>query len=173
MINMLVKSGHFMKHSSRHSPARLVSLAWGALQGCPARKCHFHGALTTEGRRPVILIVLFSFLIFLSPRFQFKNLALDENSFRHYLVCNSPPSDKFCPWEIFNRANLDGPLWGKKTVLIALSSSSSLAWSCRGLSFLPGSHLSLSEMNQDSNTYFTEYLGQFNTLYLWLLKKLY
>lgn len=31
----------------------------------------------------MILIVLFSFLILLSPRFQFKNLALDENSFKH------------------------------------------------------------------------------------------
>ena len=161
MINMLVKSGHFMKHSSRHSPARLVSLAWGALQGCPARKCHFHGALTTEGRRPVILIVLFSFLIFLSPRFQFKNLALDENSFKHsdtiWCVIHLPVTNSA------HERFLTEQIW----------TAPSGAWSCRGLSFLPGSHLSLSEMNQDSNTYFTEYLGQFNTLYLWLLKKLY
>ena len=88
----------------------------------------------------MIMIVLFSFLILLSLRFQFKNPALDENSFIHsdtILVNNSPPSDKFCSYEIFNRADLGGPLWGKKTVLITLSSSSSLDWSCLGLSFLP------------------------------------
>ena len=110
---MLVTSGRFVKHSSRHSPARLVSLAWGALQGFPARGCHSHCALTTEGRRLVVLIVLFSFLILLSPRFQFKNLALDENSIKHsdtILVCNSPPSDKFYPCQSFTRADLDGPL---------------------------------------------------------------
>ena len=103
----------FRENSSRHSPARLVSLAWGALQGFPARGCHSHCALTTEGRRLVVLIVLFSFLILLSPRFQFKNLALDENAFKHsdtILVCNSPPSDKFCPCQSFTRADLDGPL---------------------------------------------------------------
>lgn len=84
----------------------------------------------------VVLIVLFSFLILLSPRFQFKNLALNENSFKHsdtILVCNSPPSDKFCLCKIFHRADLDGPLWGKKTVLVTLSSSSSLDWSCWAL----------------------------------------
>ena len=136
VINVLVRSGRFVKHSSRHSPAWLVSLAWGALQGVPARGCHSHCALTTEGRRPVIMIVLFSFLILLSLRFQFKNLALDENSFEHsdtILVNNSPPSDKFCSCEIFNRADLGGPLWGKKIVLITLSSSFSLDWSCLGL----------------------------------------
>lgn len=171
MINMLVKSGHFMKHSSRHSPAQLVSVAWGALARFSCKGVSFPRCSHNWGKETCDLDCTFFFF-----NFTFTEISIQEpcswwkllQTLRHYLVCNSPPSDKFCPWEIFNRANLDGPLWGKKTVLIALSSSSSLAWSCRGLSFLPGSHLSLSEMNQDSNTYFTEYLGQFNTLYLWL-----
>lgn len=135
---MLVISGRFVKHSCRHSPVRLVSLAWGALQGFPARGCHSHCALTTESTNCALTTCGLdcTFLILLSPRFQFKNLALNENSFKHsdtILVCNSPPSDKFCLCKIFHRADLDGPLWGKKTVLITLSSSSSLDWSCWAL----------------------------------------